>query len=266
MASFEPQDQFGPEPPPRPTTPPVRRGFLVILFLLCVAASLVYGIPYVAERTGYAWESGRSRAAIEALDRLEKGGQIARSSELFRMATVAVSPAVVNVETGVQRGGGGFEPLEAGSGFIIDKEHGYVVTNNHVVRGADKVLVRMSQGGAVAARLVGADPKTDLAVLQIKTDLKVEAQWGDSDKLDTGDWVLAIGSPYLLDHTVTAGIISATGRKNLRLPNTDADSYQDFLQTNAAINPGNSGGPLINLAGKVIGINTAILTSEHGGC
>ena len=157
------------------------------------------------------------------------------------------------------------EPLGAGSGFIIDKEHGYIVTNNHVLRGADRIRVRLSQGTEVAARLVGADPKTDLAVLQIKADLKVAAQWGESDKLDTGDWVLAIGSPFLLDRTVTAGIISATGRNNLPIPNSDSDTYQDFLQTDAAINPGNSGGPLIDLGGKVIGINTAIFTTPQGG-
>src|SRR5215218_605846 len=99
MASFHPQDFGLDEPPPRPTTPPVRRGFLVILFVLCLMASLVYGIPYVAERTGYAWEAGRSRAASEALAKLNKAGIVAGASELFRMATVAVAPAVVRVET-----------------------------------------------------------------------------------------------------------------------------------------------------------------------
>src|SRR5271165_2906834 len=101
MASFNPQDHgFGfDEPPPRPTTPPVRRGFLVVLFVLCVAALIVYGVPYVAKRTGYAWEAGRSQAASEALAKLDKQGIVARSSELFRMAATAVSPAVVNVHS-----------------------------------------------------------------------------------------------------------------------------------------------------------------------
>ncbi len=122
--------------------------------------------------------------------------------------------------------------------------------------------MRLSRGGEQRARLVGADPKTDLAVLQIPGKLRVAATWGDSDKLSPGDWVLAIGSPYMLDHTVTAGIISATGRNNLSLPGFDEGAYQDFLQTDAAINPGNSGGPLIDLNGRVIGINTAILTGN----
>jgi serine protease Do len=278
MASFEPQDFGLDEPPPRPDTPPVRRGFVLVLLVLCFMAALVYGIPIVAERTGYAWESGRSKAAIEALDKLDKAGVINRS-ELFRLATVAVSPAVVNIQTKTRRrdsdapglglGGGGnrfgnevLEDRGIGSGVVIDKDNGYIVTNNHVIQGAEVITVRLSQGSEIPARLVGHDSKTDLAVLQIKAPVKVAAEWGDSDKLAPGDWVLAIGSPYMLDHTVTAGIISATGRNNLTLPGMDEGSYQDFLQTDAAINPGNSGGPLIDLSGKIVGINTAILTAN----
>jgi serine protease Do len=276
MASFEPQEFGLDEPPPRPTTPPVRRGFLLVLGTLCLAAALVYGIPHVAEQTGYAWESGRSRAAVETLERLDKAGLI-NPSELFRLATVAVSPAVVNIQTekfrrerelpGVAGGGprfGGRAPdsFGVGSGVIIDKDNGYVVTNNHVVQGADRITVRLSHGAEVAARLVKGDEKTDLAVLQIPGPLKVAAAWGDSEKLSIGDWVLAIGSPYMLDHTVTAGIVSATGRNNLVLPGMEVGAYQDFIQTDAAINPGNSGGPLVDLNGKVVGINTAILTAN----
>ena len=273
MASFEPQDYGIDEPPPRPETPPVRRGFVILLLLLSFFAALVYGVPYVAESAGYAWETGRSRAATETLVKLDKAGLVNRASELFRLATVAVSPAVVNIQTeklrpeagagGIPGGGGfgrGFEGLGIGSGVIIDKDNGYVVTNNHVITGADRITVRLSQGVEVSARLVGADPQTDLAVIQLKSPVKVDAQWGDSDKLAIGDWVLAIGSPFMLDHTVTAGIISATGRNNL--PGMDANAYQDFLQTDAAINPGNSGGPLIDLNGRIIGINTAILTAN----
>ena len=271
MASFEPQEFGFEEPPPRPTTPPVRRGFLLVLFLLCLAATLVYGVPYMAEQSGYAWEAGRSRAASEALARLDKAGVVGRASELFRMATVAVAPAVVRIETrtfargakpAVVGPGGvppGIEGLGLGSGVIIDKANGFVVTNNHVIKEADQIAVRLSDGEVVPARLVGADPKTDLAVLQIRTGLKVEAWWGDSDKLDIGDWVLAIGSPYALDRTVTAGIISATERNDLRI-----NEYESFLQTDAAINPGNSGGPLVDLSGKVVGINTAIYTLNQG--
>jgi serine protease Do len=270
MASFEPQDFGLDEPPPRPATPPVRRGFVLVLLVLCLLASLVYGIPYVAGEAGYAYEAGRSRAAVEALARLDKAGAIDRASLLFRMATAAAAPAVVNIKTQrFQQAGGGpigargpgqaFESVGLGSGVIIDKDKGYIVTNNHVVKDADKIVVRLSQGSEMTARLVGADSKTDLAVLQVKGPLKVAAEWGDSDKLDVGDWVLAIGSPFALDHTVTAGIISATQRNDLMI-----NEYESYLQTDAAINPGNSGGPLINLSGKVIGINTAIFSPDNG--
>ena len=192
---------------------------------------------------------------------------------MFRLATTAVSPAVVNVQSfrnqgglgphGLPIGGGSSERgapgSELGSGVIIDRANGYVVTNNHVVQDADRILVRLGPRYDVPAKLVGADPKTDLAVLQVKADLKVQAQWGDSEKLAIGDWVLAIGSPLGFDHSVTAGIVSATERNDLRIA-----EYESFIQTDAAINPGNSGGPLIDLGGKVIGINTAIITQSGG--
>jgi serine protease Do len=274
MASFDPQDFGLDEPPPRPTTPPVRRGFLWVLIVLCFMASLVYGIPYVAEQSGYAWESGRSRAAMETLEKLDKAGVISRSSALFRMATTAVAPAVVHVQTrrarrdpnipglplgGGQRFGRGLEEMGLGSGVIIDKDNGYVVTNNHVIKDADEIVVRLSHGIDLPARLVGADAKTDLAVLKIHAELKVAAAWGDSDKLDPGDWVLAIGSPFAIDRTVTAGIVSATERNDLQI-----NEYESFIQTDAAINPGNSGGPLIDLNGKVVGINAAIISKSGG--
>jgi serine protease Do len=274
MASFNPQDYGFDEPPPRPRTPPVRRGFLAVLFVLCLAALVVYGVPYVAERTGYAWEAGRARADSQALAKLDEAGIVNRASALFRMATAAVSPAVVNVQSSRMRRGGeglpglplggnrlprGFHSAELGSGVVIDKRKGYVVTNNHVVKDADRIVVRLGPGDDVRARLVGADPKSDLAVLQIKAELKVQAEWGDSDQLDIGDWVLAIGSPLGFDHSVTAGIVSATERHGLQI-----SEYESFIQTDAAINPGNSGGPLVNLAGKVVGINSAIITQSGG--
>jgi serine protease Do len=272
MASFNPQDFGFDEPPPRPATPPVRRGFLVVLMVLCLAALLVYGVPYVAERTGYAWEAGRARADSEALAKLDEAGIVNRASALFRMATTAVAPAVVNVQSfRARRGGEGFPGLplggnrmtpgvqssELGSGVVIDKVKGYVVTNNHVVKDAEQIMVRLGPGDDIRARLVGADPKSDLAVLQIKANLKVQAEWGDSDKLDIGEWVLAIGSPLGFDRSVTAGIVSATERTVGGIA-----EYESFIQTDAAINPGNSGGPLVNLAGKVVGINTAIITKS----
>lgn len=145
-----------------------------------------------------------------------------------------------------------------GTGVIVSSE-GHIVTNNHVVRGADEVKVTLADKRTFVARVVGTDPKTDVAVLKIKAKGLAHAKLGNSDAMDVGDWVLAIGSPFGLNQTVTAGIVSAKGRENVGI--TD---YEDFIQTDAAINPGNSGGPLVNLRGEVIGINTAI-ASRSGG-
>ena len=274
MASFNPQDYGFDDPPPRPATPPVRRGFLLVLFVLSLAALAVYGSIYVAERIGYAWEAGRARADMEALAQLdEAGSSIERrpcfawrrrpfrrpSSTSNRFGRGEEATDFRACRSGGNRMTPGVQSSELGSGVIIDKAKGYVVTNNHVVKDAEQIMVRLGPGDDVRARVVGADPKSDLAVLQIKADLKVQAEWGDSDKLDIGEWVLAIGSPLGFDHSVTAGIVSATERNGLRLA-----EYESFIQTDAAINPGNSGGPLVNLAGKVVGINTAIITQSGG--
>jgi serine protease Do len=147
-----------------------------------------------------------------------------------------------------------------GSGMIIDTQ-GHILTNHHVAGGATKIDVLLSDGHRYPAKLVGTDPKTDLAVIQIASkEALPHVTLGDSDKVEVGEWVVAIGHPRGLDQTVTQGIISAKHRRGI----TDPGSYQDFLQTDAAINPGNSGGPLLNLQGEVIGVNAAI-ASESGG-
>ena len=151
-----------------------------------------------------------------------------------------------------------YKQRSLGSGFIIDKE-GYIVTNNHVVENADQIKVKLVNEEEYDATLVGRDPKTDLALIKISVDSDLTPiQMGDSDKLDVGAWVVAIGSPFGLEQTVTAGIVSAKGRI------IGFGPYEDFIQTDASINPGNSGGPLINLAGEVVGINTAIVASGQG--
>jgi len=145
-----------------------------------------------------------------------------------------------------------------GSGVIVDKE-GYILTNNHVVEGADKVKVRLNDGREFTATMKGQDPRTDLAVLHIKAKDLPAAILGDSDKLEVGEWAIAIGSPFGLEHTVTVGVISAKGRSGL-----GTGTYEDFIQTDASINPGNSGGPLINIDGEVIGINAMIIQPGTG--
>jgi serine protease Do len=145
-----------------------------------------------------------------------------------------------------------------GSGFIISTD-GYIVTNTHVVRGAEQIRVRLDNGAQYDAKLVGADPKTDVALIKIKPSEELSVvQLGDSNSLEVGDWVVAIGNAFGLAETVTAGIVSAKGRV------IGAGPYDDFIQTDASINPGNSGGPLLNTAAQVVGINSAILIRSGG--
>lgn len=207
----------------------------------------------------------------------------------FRPLVESASPAVVNISTkqkvqtrgahpqlpdleglppifreffehsipGFPGGGQQREAQSLGSGFIISAD-GYVLTNNHVVADADEIIVRLPDRSELEATLVGADPRTDVALLKIQGSDLPTVKLGQSSTLKAGEWVLAIGSPFGFDHTVTAGIVSATGRN---LPN---ESYVPFIQTDVAINPGNSGGPLFNLQGEVIGINSQIFTRSGG--
>jgi serine protease Do len=208
------------------------------------------------------------------------------AGEDFSRLSRTLMPSVVNISTrqvvaadGLPRFGPG-SPLEQfndlfgrgnpgmrregslGSGFVIDRE-GHVVTNNHVIEGADEIDVNFADGTTVTATLVGTDPDTDLALLKIDAAAELNltpVPWGDSDQAEVGQWVLAIGNPFGLGGTVTAGIISARNR-DIR-----QGSFDDFIQTDAAINRGNSGGPLFNLRGEVVGINTAIFSpGESGG-
>jgi Do/DeqQ family serine protease len=146
-----------------------------------------------------------------------------------------------------------------GSGVIIDKR-GLVLTNFHVIQGADEITVRLSDKREYRGRVMGTDPKTDLAVLRFEADRALPvARLGDSDRLRVGEWAIAIGNPFGLDQTVTVGVISATGRSDVGVA-----TYENFIQTDASINPGNSGGPLLNLQGEVVGINTAIVATGQG--
>jgi serine protease Do len=146
-----------------------------------------------------------------------------------------------------------------GSGVIIDKR-GLVLTNFHVVKGADEILIRLSDKREYRGQILGTDPKTDLAVVKFQPDHEITvASLGNSDALRVGEWAIAIGNPFGLDQTVTVGVISATGRSDVGIA-----TYENFIQTDASINPGNSGGPLVNLRGQVIGINTAIVAAGQG--
>jgi serine protease Do len=219
-----------------------------------------------------------------------KSGETFLHPESFSNLAESASPAVVNIRTvKIIKGGGrvfrhfkkgpfgdddpmrdffdrffdedkkrDFKQRSLGSGFIIDKD-GYIVTNNHVIENADKIVVILNDEKEFEAQIVGRDKNTDLALIKIESNHNLPVlQFGDSDALKVGQWVVAIGNPFGLEQTVTAGIVSAKGRV------IGSGPYDDFIQTDASINPGNSGGPLLNMKGEVVGINTAIVAGGQG--
>jgi serine protease Do/serine protease DegQ len=149
--------------------------------------------------------------------------------------------------------------IAAGSGVIVDARHGYVITNAHVVKDARAIQITLKDNRKLTAKLVGADPGTDIALLKVEPKNLTEARWGDSDSLQVGDFVMAIGNPFGLGQTATSGIVSALGRSGLSV-----EGYEHFIQTDAPINPGNSGGALVNLKGELVGINSAIIGPAGG--
>ena len=198
-------------------------------------------------------------AEASLLERLE--GSVKKVARLLR-------PCVVHIEASKleQRQGRAESFDEAGSGVVIAREDGlWVLTNRHVIRGArpNEVLLRLADGRELSPRKIIADESTDVAILQLDRVDVPAARIADSSLVDVGDFVVAVGSPFGLSHSVTFGIISATGRRDLTL-GAERIELQDFFQTDAAINPGNSGGPLVNLRGEVIGLNTAIASSSGG--
>ncbi len=266
-----------------------RRHWLVLVGIPTVLVLAALAWPEIAARAAYAVQSARAAVAAERLSRVED------LSTAFEHVAEVIRPSIVSV-TSLQkiparsgplpppifespfddllrrffgeiprpmppgRQGRQHELFRRGLGTgVIVSEDGYILTNNHVVRDADKVTVQLSDKRVFTAKVVGTDPKTDVAVLKIDATGLHPAKLGDSDKVRVGQWVVAAGNPFGLTATITAGIISAKGRSNVA-----AAEYEDFIQTDAAINPGNSGGPLVNLRGEVIGINTAIVTRSGG--
>jgi serine protease Do len=254
-----------------------KKWFGVILVLVLILAASLYAREKLTSRE----EPGATRSS--GLHQAAYSGGLPQFTTLVK----EVSPSVVNISTttvvkGMDPGDRYMGPFKEffgedffekffgdapqrefkqrslGSGFIIDKE-GYILTNNHVVEKASAIKVRLKDGKEYDAKIIGRDSKTDIAVIKISTKNGVTvAPLGDSDKLEVGEWVLAVGNPFGLEHTVTAGIVSAKGRVIGQGP------YDDFIQTDASINPGNSGGPLFNLKGEVVGINTAIVSGGTG--
>lgn len=254
----------------------------VIAFIILVETNVVRRLAYLVEK-------GRIEAVRESLPSED---ELATMNADARAVAAMVTPAVVQVISkkrydvsdlltlhngaGVTSNGVGPAPdneeLERllnrhqgmwardgyGSGFIVDAEHGYVVTNDHVIAGADAISVRLADGRLLEAKLLGADPRSDLAVIRIDGGALHELALADDDTVEVGDAVMSVGNPFGLAGSVSQGIVSAKARSSIDINGTE---YRGFIQTDAVINPGNSGGPLVNLRGEVVAINTAIATN-----
>jgi S1-C subfamily serine protease len=243
-----------------------RRTLLLVAGFVALVGLIAW--PSFVGRMQYA----RTRAEIAAIRDAASGAELSAVGKLFTTLPRLIGPAVVNVtsqrrmvsvadEIAALRGftPAGVTDEEVGSGEIIEKD-GVIVTNYHVVANSDEIDVTLADGRRFEARLVGADPASDLAVLRIDANDLPTATWGDSDTVEVGEMVWAIGNPFGLDRTLTYGIVSAVGRRGV------LDSpYQEFLQTDASINPGNSGGPLVDVHGRIMGITTAIVGKDYSG-
>ena len=268
-------------------SPPHERRLARLLWIL-TALCLALVLPYLAGRVQYSLTRAQLRAKAEAaaeeLARLDQHAelvQLSDTSRAFRLVAHRIEPSVVHIDTvqsievrqarsldewGFQfpQGKRFYRAQGQGSGVIVDAENGYVLTNYHVVHNASQLQVKLSDGRTIdsdSIQMVGYDVLTDLAVLRLQAGGLSAAPWGDSEDLEVGDWVLAVGNPYGLDRTVTSGIVSAKQRGGLGSDNI----YQTFLQTDAAVNPGNSGGPLVNIRGELVGITTAIVGEAYQG-
>lgn len=248
---------------------------LLIRSLVCLLMALLVSACGSKGDAPLFFESNRKSAEADAPVK-DVPSDIIAAQKAFSTVSKKVNPSVVNISTISKKkivrpfleispffeeffGGPQVRrDRSLGSGFIISRD-GYIVTNDHVVRDAESIQVKLSNEKVYDARIIGGDRKTDIAVIKINAgDLPV-AVLGNSDKIEVGQWAIAIGNPFGLDHTMTVGIISATGRSNVGI-----ETYENFIQTDASINPGNSGGPLLNVYGEVIGINTAIVASGQG--
>jgi S1-C subfamily serine protease len=267
LSGAAPEDQL---PPPAPPYSPeswrreeskqedrVRVSRLVWVFAL-LSAILV--APSLVSRIEYARTSARERARLDVARANLKDFKLDQISAAYRMLAQSVGPSVVNIRTDLGRGEG------QGSGVIVDKQ-GYIITNNHVVEGVSSAEIQLSDGRRGPATVIGVDPLTDIAVLKTELGDLIPADWGDSDELQVGDIVWALGSPFGLQKSITFGILSAKERRGIAGAGVGPGRsvYQEYLQTDAAVNPGNSGGPLVNHEGRIVGINTAIIGPSYLG-
>ncbi len=262
--------------PAEPATMPRRSGGVIVWMLAMIIVLLVASmiVPRMAEEIQYSLVRGRQRADHElsgALLQSASLNEVSRASQLVNLR-IAPSVVIINVNSApiaheamtddesLQRfGPHSHDSLGQGSGVIVGAD-GYILTNHHVVRDAREIRITFSDGRRLTAERAGVDSLTDLALLKVKANNLIPAEWGNSDELQVGSLIWAVGSPFGLERSVSFGILSAKNRGGIA-----GSPHQDFLQTDAAVNPGNSGGPLVDAAGKVVGINTAIVGQTYSG-
>lgn len=249
---------------------PLTQGLTLLATVAVMLLAARFVVPRIVEEIRYAWHRGELRAEYETGTNGLKNVSLDALSEAYQMVTAAVGPSVVHID--VQRraliedaamqvllSSGVIPATDQGSGIVVD-DQGFVLTNRHVIADGDEIVVTLSDGRQLPAKIVGTDALTDLALLKVQADRLIPISWGDSDRCKVGSPVWAVGSPFGLDRTVTFGILS--GKHRMVRASTQ---YQDFMQSDVAVNPGNSGGPLVDARGTLVGINTAIVGDTYRG-
>jgi S1-C subfamily serine protease len=244
--------------------------WLLAMVIVLLLASIL--VPRMCEEIQYSLTRGKQRADHDLAAHLLQNASLNEISQASQMVALRIAPSVVIIDVNsapeeqplmedelLQRFGPRSDAIGQGSGVIVDPS-GYILTNNHVIRGAKEIRVTLSDGRRLPATITGVDTLTDLALLKVSATNLIAAEWGDSDGLPVGSLIWAFGSPFGLERSVSFGILSAKNRG--RIANSP---HQDFLQTDAAVNPGNSGGPLVDVEGRVVGINTAIVGQTYSG-
>ena len=253
-------------------TDPILHSLVMLTTVFVMLAAARFVVPGIVEEIRYAQRRGQLRAEFEVAGQGLRNVSLDTLSQAYQMVTAAAGPSVVHID--VQRArhpqkaalasapflGAPNVPIsDQGSGVVVDSD-GYILTNRHVIADARKIEVTLSDGRRIEATIAGTDPLTDLAVLKIEADRLIPIPWGDSNNIQVGSPVWAMGSPFGLERTVTFGILSGKHRV-VRA----SDRYQDFMQSDVAVNPGNSGGPLVDSRGTLVGINTAIVGDTYQG-